>query len=342
MDTRHVGFVVIGRNESERLSACLASLASFNHVVYVDSASTDNSVEIAKGVGVDVVQLDAGDGLTAAKGRNAGIERLSQKIEDGEIEFVQFIDGDCTLHEKWIVFALDWFKAHPDYAAVAGRRYEEFPEKSVYNALCDMEWNTPIGDALAIGGDGLYRSKALGAVGGFNPALICGEEPELCYRLRSAGWKIARLDHPMTYHDARIFKAAQWLKRTKRAGWAAMEGSVRYGSLKEQGNPRSVARAFVWGLVLPMCFTVALIFSITLSGAAQGIAMSGLFVCTAIFFIMITKIAFNRQSQFGDNHRASFLYGFFTMTGKPAEFSGAISYIWKRLRGVRSSLIEYK
>ena len=76
------------------------------------------------------------------------------------------------------------------------------PEASVYNRLCDFEWDTPVGDAEACGGDFLARAAAFGSVGGFDERMIAGEEPELCYRLRRGGWRIHRADHAMTLHDA--------------------------------------------------------------------------------------------------------------------------------------------
>ena len=55
--------------------------------------------------------------------------------------------------------------------------------------------------------------RGLYGVGGFNPAVIAGEEPELCVRLRQAGWKIHRLDAEMTLHDAAMTSWRQWWKR---------------------------------------------------------------------------------------------------------------------------------
>jgi len=43
-----IGLVVIGRNEGERLARCLASVRAIPHGVYVDSGSTDGSVELAR------------------------------------------------------------------------------------------------------------------------------------------------------------------------------------------------------------------------------------------------------------------------------------------------------
>ncbi len=40
----------------------------------------------------------------------------------------------------------------------------------------------------------MMRVAALRDVGGYREDLIAGEEPELCVRLRQAGWRIWRLD----------------------------------------------------------------------------------------------------------------------------------------------------
>ena len=53
------GGVAIGRNEGERLMRCLGSLSkATDMVVYVDSGSTDGSVQWARSHGADVVELD--------------------------------------------------------------------------------------------------------------------------------------------------------------------------------------------------------------------------------------------------------------------------------------------
>ena len=73
----------------------------------------------------------------------------------------------------------------PSCAAVCGRRRERFPERSVYNRLADLEWDTPVGDARSCGGDAMLRVAAFDQVGGYDPTVIAGEEPELCVRLRA-------------------------------------------------------------------------------------------------------------------------------------------------------------
>ncbi|MBL9082362.1 MAG: glycosyltransferase, partial [Planctomycetales bacterium] len=95
-----LGVVAIGRNEGARLRACLQSVVGrVEAVVYVDSGSTDGSVELARSLGAEVVRLDMSQPFTAARARNAGLARLRAVLPD--VEFVQFLDGDCEVREGW-------------------------------------------------------------------------------------------------------------------------------------------------------------------------------------------------------------------------------------------------
>src|SRR5690349_9304100 len=147
-----IGVVAIGRNEGERLRACLVSARrDCNAVVYVDSGSSDDSLSLARSLGVHVVELDLSIPFTAARARNEGFAKLKQV--DPQIEFVQFVDGDCEIIAGWIERARTQLAAMPKAAVVCGRRRERFPDASIYNRLCDMEWNTPIGQTKSCGGD---------------------------------------------------------------------------------------------------------------------------------------------------------------------------------------------
>jgi GT2 family glycosyltransferase len=252
MSLKQVGLVAIGRNEGKRLHQCLLSvLGKVAHVVYVDSGSTDGSIELARSLGVDVVELDLSTPFTAARGRNAGFHRLLQA--NPQIEFVQFVDGDCEVVEGWLERALHELESQSNVAVVCGRRRERFPEQSIYNRLCDIEWDTPVGEATACGGDSMMRVEAFQQVGGFNPTLIAGEEPELCVRLRQKGWKIFRLDAEMTLHDAQMTRFGQWWKRSLRAGHAYAEGAWLHGREPERHWVKESRSIWLWGLgVLPV------------------------------------------------------------------------------------------
>lgn len=322
-----IGVVVIGRNEGERLERCLKSLIDQTSiVVYVDSGSTDHSVKLASALGVEVVNLDLNVPFTAARARNEGFEQLIAMSP--EIEYVQFVDGDCEIVSTWLANAIDFLDVHSQYAVVCGRRRERYPEHSIYNLMCDSEWNTPIGEAKACGGDALMKVKAFIEAGGYQNQLIAGEEPELCVRMRKNGWKIWRLDNEMTLHDAAITKFSQWWKRNVRSGFAFAAGANLHGDLPERHWVKESRRALVWGLVIPV---IALLVGIVCWLCTIMIAM--------IYPLQLLRLALK-------NKRESKLYPWkiagFTLLSKFAEAYGQLCFHYLRLCSRTAQIIEYK
>lgn len=242
-----VALVAIARNEGERLRRCLRSAVNqVSHAVYVDSGSTDGSVAFARELGVQVVELDTSQPFTAARARNAGFAHLRASVPN--LEYVQFVDGDCELHPTWIESAVAELRRRPEVAVVCGRRRERFPEASFYNHLCDLEWATPVGEARACGGDFLVRVEAFEAAQGFNGRLIAGEEPDLCYRLRKQGWVILRIDAEMTLHDSAMTRFSQWWRRNLRSGHASAEAWHLRGSWRDRAPLKPVISNIAWSL----------------------------------------------------------------------------------------------
>ena len=217
-----LGIVVIGRNEGERLYRCLnAIIGRCPAVVYVDSGSTDGSVTLARSLGVEVVELDRSAPFSAARARNAGFERLRRLAPYGL--FVQFVDGDCELDEAWLERGVRELESRDDLAVVCGRRRERFPDRSIYNRLADLEWDTPVGEAEACGGDAMMRVDAFEAVSGFDPTVTAGEEPELCGRLRRTGRVVLRVDAEMSRHDLGVTSFGPWWRRQIRSGYGSLD-----------------------------------------------------------------------------------------------------------------------
>ena len=315
-----VGVVAIGRNEGDRLVRCLASLRhQAGRIVYVDSGSTDRSIAVAEGVGAHIVNLDTSVPFTAARARNAGLEVLRN---DPAIAFVHFVDGDCEVAAGWIARARGFLSSDPCAAVVCGRRQELFPDASLWNRLADEEWaGGPSGQVKACGGDAMMRIDALAAVGGFNPTMIAGEEPELCLRLRAEGWTIWRLDEVMTYHDAALTRFGQWWQRARRAGYTYAEGVAMHGFSGERHNVDRLRRTLVWGLGLPLLVLTGLL----VTGWAAVLAL-------------LWPAQFVRLVRRGMRPRSAF----FLMLAKFAEVQGAATWALRKLRRQRSELIEYK
>ena len=316
-----LGAVVIGRNEGHRLQACLGSvLPGIASVVYVDSGSTDGSVELARGMGAEVIQLDMARPFTAARARNTGFRHLMARHH--HTRYVQFIDGDCELVDGWLGVALQHLESHSDSAVVCGRRRERYPERSIFNRMCDREWNTPVGDTLSCGGDALFRVDALNPSGGYRDDLIAGEEPELCLRLRRMGWRVHRLDNEMTRHDAAITRWTQWWRRTVRSGHAFAEGAWLHGASPERHWVRETGRGVFWGLLLPMSI----------------VALATLVAPVAWWLVLVYPAQWTRLS-IRDRSPAM---AFFSLAGKFAEAQGVLKFVMTRLFGRTGRLIEYK
>lgn len=322
-----VGVVMIGRNEGTRLVACLESVARLAlPMVYVDSASTDGSQAAARAAGAQVIDLDLGQPFTAARARHEGALAVIARAPG--LRYIQFIDGDCTLAPDWVASAQAFLDAAPGYAVACGRRRERWPAASLYNRMADLEWDTPVGDAAACGGDSLVRIAAYHAVGGFDPALVAGEEPELCSRLGAAGWRIRRMDVDMTTHDAAMTRLSQWWKRAVRSGFGYAQA---WRATRARPHPlygRELLRAGVW-TILPLAASVI-----------GGLAIHPVcwLLAPAAYAAQIARLAV----RFGAGHAAGWQRAALLTLGKVAESWGAARYFGRAAKGNTGGTITYK
>ncbi len=330
-----VGVVVIGRNEGERLKRCLRSLVDqADHIVYVDSGSTDGSGDFARSIGVDVVELDMTKPFSMARGRNTGASHLIRTAPN--LDFIQFVDGDCEVDKNWIGKAVSLLLDRAEVVAVCGRRRERHPEASIYNRLMDMEWNTPIGEARACGGDSMMRSAEFQRVGGFNDAMIAGEEPELCVRLRQAGGVILREDAEMTLHDAAMWRFGQWWKRAMRGGHAYAEGAAIHGRGPLRYNVQQMRSTLFWGAAVPFAG-----IGCAVAAVWQPVWLAGTAVVSMLVVVQWARIVRGGRAR-GFAPEDARLYSTFCLIGKAAGALGVARYWLNRILGRRSGLIEYK
>lgn len=328
-----VGLVAIGRNEGERLIPCLVSGQQVAARVYVDSGSSDDSVGEAARHGWDVVTLTTPPKMSAARGRNAGFQFLTE--HKGNVAYVQMIDGDCEMDAGWIERARAMMATDPRLGAVFGRRRERFLDASIYNALCDDEWNIPIGEALGFGGDVLIRCEALRQAKGYDPAMIAAEDSDLAARMRKLGWHVRRIDADMTIHDAAITHFGQWWRRSQRAGHGFAELAHRHPSPHQPDWRRRCRSIVVWAAVLPAMIVAALI------GAIMVPALFLLACALALLWpAKMLQIAYSRRSALPA--RIALAFGVLNMISKFAELTGLVKFHLRRLRGRESELIEYK
>jgi glycosyltransferase involved in cell wall biosynthesis len=326
-----VGIVAIGRDEGERLRRCLTSvLATGCPVIYVDSGSRDGSVAMAREMGATVVELDLSIKFTAARARDVGLRKLRALQPD--VQFVQFIDGDCIL-AAWLPKALATIDSDQKIAGVCGRRREIRTAESFYSRITDIDWNIPAGEVPYFGGDALARISALDDVGGWDHTLIAGEEPDLCFRMRDKGWRIVRLPDEQTLHDVAMSRFGQYWRRSVRTGHAFLE--VGWKNRHGAGRPwiRQALSALAYGLVFPTALIAAAFLPFPWNLATLLIAL--LYVRV---FISITRYGRGRNTPL----RLAMAYAAIEILCKPAYAIGVLKFLFNRLTNKHSTLIEYK
>ncbi|MGY6586754.1 MAG: glycosyltransferase [Wenzhouxiangella sp.] len=327
--------VVIGRNEGERLRRCLLSIMSADlqglntELIYVDSASTDGSPELAAKLGATVIPVDA-PRPSAAIGRNAG-----WRAARGDT--ILFLDGDTLLERDFVPAAMACLQSDPSIAAVWGHRRELATQASWYNRILDLDWIYPAGDSDFCGGDALFRRQALCASGGFNPTLIAGEEPELCARLRAMDYRIVHIDQPMTGHDLAMTRFSQYWRRAERAGHAYAEVSHRLADsprpLWQRERRRNLAHAGLILLILPLLLAAVFV--------PAAVALTGLLLLLLVMLGLLLRTAWRARWKSGD--RPTLLgYALHSHFQQLPIAWGQLRWYLDKRRGQRRRLIEYK
>lgn len=198
-----LSFIVIARNQAATIGLCLESvlhaartalLPAFE-IIYVDSASTDGSVEMVRERLPEQVRIIR---LTGAM--NAGIARnVGAASARGRALF--FVDGDMELDPSFLRHALDEHH-HLVHPLVTG----QLPER-IYDSAGKPIGNAP--DRYRIGNN--HFRAHLGGVflvdrvlfernGGFSAELRCNEDLDLGLRLAHAGTPVLALAQPIAKH----------------------------------------------------------------------------------------------------------------------------------------------
>ncbi|MEW6145690.1 MAG: glycosyltransferase [Thermodesulfobacteriota bacterium] len=189
-----ISVIIPVHNGSGYIDQCLGALGksryrSFETIV-VDDASTDNTRELCRELGVTVIVLDRQSGPAAA--RNEGAKRAS-----GEI--VLFIDADVVVTENTLGQFAELFADDPGISAAFGS-YDDSPSAPDFisqyrNLLHHFVHQRSSGDAWTFwAGCGAVRRSVFSEFGGFDEKrfqLPSIEDIELGYRLKDKGYRIA-------------------------------------------------------------------------------------------------------------------------------------------------------
>ncbi len=326
-----VGIVVIGRNEGDRLRTSLASVNQFGYpVAYVDSGSTDDSVNVAKNYATLVHELDRSSPFSAARARNEGFDVITSTYPG--LKYVQFVDGDCVVAPGWFEAGVNALSVDGGPSLVLGHRKELKPDFTIYNRLAAIEWNSPVGELTNFGcliGSFLVKVPVFKAMNGFKTNVIAGEDSELGVRMCLAGHKMHKIDYHMETHDANILKFSQWWNRAVRAGHAVGQRAHINGDTAVQDCVKERKSTIVWGIVMPIVAIIMLFIFPLVSLAILG-----------LYGVMFVKV-YRYAKQQGMTHDDALIYTSSIVVGKVANGIGFLKFQMNAMKK-QYVLIEYK
>jgi len=324
-----LSIVIIGRNEGERLLNCIRSVQAADYpqekmeIIYVDSASSDDSVKQAQALGVQVIEVQP-ERPTAAIGRNAGWHRATAPV-------VFFLDGDTELHADFIKTALTHFQV-PSVGAVCGHQREKNPHRSIYQRVLDLDWITLHGCGS---GNMMIRRDLLEKINGYNPTLIAGEDPEICQRIHAQDYTILHLDQPMTRHELGITYGSQYWRRAVRTGHAYAEVSQLFKDTSTPLWQKEARKNWVNSSVLLAIVIIGIISSIMIQSIIPII------ISFSILLLLSLRSAWKARWRTKEVYTL-LLYGLHSQFQHIPITIGQITFYYHRWRGQRKRLIEYK
>jgi len=331
MDNKHlfshkVGVVIIGRNEAVRLQSTLQALLMIGvPLIYVDSQSKDNSVELAQNLGIEVLTLSEEKPVNASRARNEGARALISKFP--QLSYIQFLDGDTILNAEWLDAAFIHMESNPSVGFVCGQLREKDRDENIYRRLCDMEWRweaTKEAEPCRLGGMGVMRLSAYDASGGYDESLIAGADPELYARLANANWVLHVLKEAMGIHDSGMQSFQQWWIRNLKSGFGFANGQTTGAWGRERRS------ATLWGGIIPLSLIMMTI-----------VVNSWALLLLLVYPLNVYRIWLSpAKKEFSQNDR--WLYASACMASKVSQFMGIVKYYWRNYRKQTASVIQYK
>lgn len=208
-------------------------------VLVGDDGSRDGTAELARAAGASIVAAD-GAGLAANRNR---LWRASQT------EIVMFFDADAVPRPGCAAALLDGF-TDDRVGATGGRGIEAaaatFADRWRATHTPQSHGDAPIADDwMLMGLCGAFRRDALEGVGGFDERFAtCGEDVEISWRLRRAGWRLSYRPDAIVDHAR-----SDGLGGLLRQAWRHSRESGR--ALAAHGQPLKPLFALTWRALSP-------------------------------------------------------------------------------------------
>ncbi len=222
-----ISVIIPVRDGAQSLPPLLESLAGQTlsrerfEVIVSDNASSDSTAEVAAGYGARVVEDPVPN---RSRARNRGAAAASSRL-------YAFTDADCVAHPGWLEALLTHAE---DAALVAGEvklRTTGSPNAiERYEALWRFGQEAWVEQGWAATANLLVHADAFEAIGGFDPTWRhIGEDVDLCFRARDAGYGLAFCPEAIVEHDGER-ELGPLLRRCFRHGYSVNQAFYRLGA----------------------------------------------------------------------------------------------------------------
>ncbi|MBE0410917.1 MAG: glycosyltransferase family 2 protein [Anaerolineales bacterium] len=236
--------VIVNWNLKEDTLACVHSLiksgAETDHIIVVDNASTDGSVQaLKKSFDSSLSIIEAGENLGFAAGNNLGIK----KAIDAGAEWILLLNNDTVVAIDMLSEIKNAIQNNPDLAIVAPIiYYYDHPEiiwylgdylipgtlitTNPHRGKKDSNNFPSIMPVDFVSGCGMMvKREVFEDIGYFDPSLFMyAEEVDFCWRARQAGYLLACATRAKVWH--RISISAQ--KDQKSARYLRIRNQTRF------------------------------------------------------------------------------------------------------------------
>ena len=224
LSVNDVTFVVIGKNEASNLERCFQSIKKYsNQIIYVDSSSSDNSLDVAKELNISKILKLKSSYYSASLGRVVGAMHVNTKC-------IQFLDGDMTIESDWLEFALEKINSNNKIAVVHGFK-KEF-KKNVIDYVIKSDTKDWQSDYLQ--GAYLIKTKIYKDAGGLDPNFPGEEERDFYIRIRELGYQVWYIHQLMASHYDFKLRGYKYLFNSEVAGaiFVPLMKSIKNGTMK--------------------------------------------------------------------------------------------------------------
>ncbi|UCE73107.1 MAG: glycosyltransferase [Methanomassiliicoccales archaeon] len=192
-----ISFIIPAYNNENTIGECIGSVLKQTckkEIIVVDNGSTDRTRDIIERYPVKLL-IEKKRGAAAARNRGLG-------VANGNL--VAFVDADAVLPRKWCAKALQILKNAKEDVVGAGGPLLSIGRSDIAKALDALSFGKPrnIGrtytDALNASGV-MFDMKIFREIR-FDENLIRGQDTELGFRIRNAGYKLLYDSELYVYH----------------------------------------------------------------------------------------------------------------------------------------------